>query len=226
MQQCPSCQYELTMKEQVENPESCPKCGIYFEKFLAKQAALKEAALSDAGRSGGIAGAREGLREVRSKRVAQERERSEARANPAYVSVVDFSVPFWSLVWFLVKLAFAAIPAAIIVWVIVISAGAVVSGFNEYSRIADASNAARSESPAGSGREEQCRSVELYAETVMTARQDGASMSSLIGDGASERTKRLIGQAFDRPRFDFPVLREREISEFKNKHYLECIRGY
>lgn len=31
------------------------------------------------------------------------------------VEIVDFNIPFWSIVWFLLKLTFAAIPAAIII---------------------------------------------------------------------------------------------------------------
>ena len=119
MQQCPSCQYELTMKEQVDNAESCPKCGIYFEKFLAKQAALKEAALSDSGRIGGLAGAKAGIRE--------ERELADSRSKPKHVSVVDFDVPFWALVRFMVKFVFATIPAAIIVALLIYGFASIVS---------------------------------------------------------------------------------------------------
>lgn len=41
----------------------------------------------------------------------------------SHVVITDVRIPFWSLVWLLVKLAFAAIPAAILVtviWMIVI----------------------------------------------------------------------------------------------------------
>lgn len=31
------------------------------------------------------------------------------------VEIVDFNIPFWSIVWFLLKLTFAAIPAGIII---------------------------------------------------------------------------------------------------------------
>lgn len=127
MQQCPSCQYELTMKEQVDNAESCPKCGIYFEKFMAKQAALKEAALSDSGRIGGLAGAKAGIREVRARREEQERELADSRSKPKHVSVVDFDVPFWALVRFMVKFVFATIPAAIIVALLIYGFASIVS---------------------------------------------------------------------------------------------------
>ena len=127
MQQCPSCQHELTMKEQIEQTNSCPACGIYFEKFLAKQAALKEAALSEEGRTGGMAGARAAVRQARSKREMEERANEASKSRPSHVSIVDFDLPFWSLVVFLVKLTFAAIPAAIIVALLVTGAGAVLS---------------------------------------------------------------------------------------------------
>jgi len=127
MQQCPSCSYELTMQEQVDNPDSCPKCGIYFEKFLAKQAALKEAALSEGGRTGGLAGAKAGMRQARAKRVEQERELADSRSKPTHVSVVNFDVPFWDLVRFMVKFVFATIPAAIIVTLLVYGFASIVS---------------------------------------------------------------------------------------------------
>lgn len=226
MQQCPSCSYELTMQEQVDNPDSCPKCGIYFEKFLAKQAALKEAALSEGGRTGGLAGAKAGMRQARAKRTEQEKKLADLRSNPTYVSVVDFKVPFWSLVFFLVKLVIAAIPAAIIVALIFSVPGVLINAFSEYSRLTDNSRAANAEAESRAERAESCKTVEQYAEIVMTARQDGAGISDLISGDLSERTRQIVYQAFDRPRFDVPSLREREINEFKNKYYLECARGY
>ncbi len=38
-----------------------------------------------------------------------------APAPPIVVRVVDFDIPFWSLVGFLLKLCFATIPAAIVI---------------------------------------------------------------------------------------------------------------
>ena len=222
MQQCPACSYELTMQEQVDNPDSCPKCGIYFEKFLAKQAALKEAALSESGRTGGLAGAKAGMRQARAKRAEQEK----SQPRTAAVAVVDFRVPFWSLVWFLVKLVIASIPAAIIVTLIVATPGMLLNAFSEYSRLADNSRAASAASEGRGERTETCRTVEQYAELVMTARQDGVGMSDLMSEDLSERTKQLVYKAFERPRFDVPSFREREINEFKNRYYLECVRGY
>lgn len=36
MQQCPACNYELTMAEQIEGEGKCPACGIYFAKHKAR----------------------------------------------------------------------------------------------------------------------------------------------------------------------------------------------
>ena len=130
MQQCPSCQHELTMKEQIDHPDSCPNCGIYFEKFLAKQSALKEGALSDKGRSGGIAGAKAAVRQGRSKRETEERARMDSRNSPIHVSVVDFDMPLWSLVMLLLKLSFAAIPAVIILTILIYGAAALLAVFD------------------------------------------------------------------------------------------------
>jgi hypothetical protein len=47
MQQCPACNYELTLAEQTAAEGKCPSCGIYFAKYkerLARQEAEAEAA--------------------------------------------------------------------------------------------------------------------------------------------------------------------------------------
>jgi hypothetical protein len=48
--------------------------------------------------------------------------------DPIEVTVVDFQVNCWSLVTFLVKLAFAAIPAAIIIFGVWLVLGAFLGG--------------------------------------------------------------------------------------------------
>lgn len=97
MQQCPSCQYELTMKEQVEAADSCPSCGVVYEEFLRERAEAME----------------------RKKRRLEEQGLQQIRkASPSHVVVTDFDIPFWSLIQFLVKLALAAIPAGLILIVI------------------------------------------------------------------------------------------------------------
>lgn len=37
MQQCPACNYELTMAEQASGQSQCPSCDVYFAKYLARQ---------------------------------------------------------------------------------------------------------------------------------------------------------------------------------------------
>lgn len=44
------------------------------------------------------------------------------------VVITDIKMPFWSMVWFLVKLSFAAIPALLIVWLVFALIGAVFGG--------------------------------------------------------------------------------------------------
>jgi hypothetical protein len=51
---------------------------------------------------------------------------SEEKQSRTPVTIHDIDIPFWSLVTFLVKLAIAAIPAAIIVTIIVYIAAQVV----------------------------------------------------------------------------------------------------
>ncbi|MDL2200822.1 hypothetical protein QQF45_17410 [Halopseudomonas aestusnigri] len=97
MQQCPSCQYELTMKEQVEAAESCPSCGVIYADFLRE---------------------REEAMERRRRRLEEQGLEQLKRASPSHVVVTDIDMPFWSLVQFLVKLALAFVPAGLILMVI------------------------------------------------------------------------------------------------------------
>ena len=47
---------------------------------------------------------------------------------PTRVSVVDFEIPFWSLVRLMVKFAFASIPAVIIIVLTVLFAAVILGG--------------------------------------------------------------------------------------------------
>lgn len=109
MQQCPSCSYELTMTEQIDSPDKCPKCGIYFAKFRAK--AQAEAQPFQA------------VKPTTPDRPSESSFR--LTADPVKVAtrglqgvqpvvVVDVHMRFWSMVVFMVKASLAAIPAIII----------------------------------------------------------------------------------------------------------------
>lgn len=70
----------------------------------------------------------------------------DARAAPSTqpVTVVNFNVPFWSLVRFLVKLAFASIPAAILIALLILIGTALIGGIGSslrYHRTANVESA-------------------------------------------------------------------------------------
>jgi len=86
---------------------------------------------------------------------------------------------------------------------------------------------------ASSHADEVCDSIAGIAATVMTARQNGADMAPLVaairGVEGSDSEKRvaleIIADAFSEPMYTTPAIRERAISEFRNKWYLVCFRS-
>lgn len=100
--QCPKCKYEPTMAEAQRSPADCVSCGVNYEGHARHQAnaAAQRAADQKRNANGPVAHVRQAMADHRG-------------ATP--VVIVDFEMGFGSMVRFLVKLAFAAIPAAIIV---------------------------------------------------------------------------------------------------------------
>lgn len=110
---CPKCKYEPTMAEQASNKDQCPSCGIFYAKYMAHLKA-KSNADSQTGKTEASA-----VSPSLSKKAVQ------AISGSQPVVVVDIQMKFWSMVVFMVKWAFAAIPALIIIGVII----TVLSGF-------------------------------------------------------------------------------------------------
>ncbi|MDC0407265.1 hypothetical protein OAM82_01275 [Candidatus Thioglobus sp.] len=48
------------------------------------------------------------------------------------VEVTDIKMPFFSMVWFMVKWAVASIPAIIILWLLFMLFGGLMGGFSRY----------------------------------------------------------------------------------------------
>lgn len=103
---CPKCKYEPTMAEQINNKEECPKCGIFYEKYRAQQ--------------------KENF-SVKTKTVSDKPAVQATMGQP--VIVVDIQMRFWSMVVFMVKWAFAAIPALIIIALIITALTMFLTGF-------------------------------------------------------------------------------------------------
>ncbi len=99
--QCPKCHYEPTLSEQQTSPDDCVKCGINYQGY-ARKAAAGQAAVD--------------LRAAElSKMSPSVREAVFNHQGAQPVVVIDIRMGFWSMVIFMVKAAFAAIPAMIIV---------------------------------------------------------------------------------------------------------------
>ena len=109
--QCPNCGYEPTMAEMQRSPDDCVKCGINYQGFARS---LERRAEEDRERRAKLAAMAPAVKEA-----------AQAYAGAQPVVVVDIKMGFWSMVIFMVKWAFAAIPAMLIIAVI----GAMIFGF-------------------------------------------------------------------------------------------------
>lgn len=112
--QCPKCQYEPTLSEQQSSPGDCLKCGINYEGYARKTATERAAVDVRAAEL--------------SKMSPSVREAVYNHQGAQAVVVVDVKMGFWSMVVFMVKWAFAAIPAMIIVALITALLVALLSG--------------------------------------------------------------------------------------------------
>lgn len=144
--QCPACNNDYEVAD-FGDPARCPGCGVYYEKAmalkqrrLAAQAEAEKAESSAASDSlGKLAGALQGAklavsegrreRELEQKRIEEAHSVSAARP----VVVVDIKMGFWSMVIFMVKWAFASIPALIIIFLIGTAVLSFFAGFMSYS---------------------------------------------------------------------------------------------
>lgn len=118
--QCPACQYQPTAQEMATSPEQCPNCSRFYAKAatqrLADEAAKAERLRSAAERAREInAAAKSGGFKFSADPVEQAT-RGLAGVQP--VVVVDVQMRFMSMVRFMVMWAFASIPAAMIVGLI------------------------------------------------------------------------------------------------------------
>lgn len=99
---CPKCKYEPTLSEMKINPGTCPSCGVIYERYSAAVKARAAGLEVTKGKVGVSA----------STPVGQVQE----------VVVTDIRMGFMSMVAFMVKWAFAAIPAVVIIaffWVMI-----------------------------------------------------------------------------------------------------------
>lgn len=117
--QCPKCGYEPTLAETQRSPDDCVKCGINYAghaRHLAEQAQRKK----------------EGAATIKLAPAVRDATARYPGAQP--VVVIDINMSFWSMVKFMVKFAFAAIPALLIVTFVVGVAITAYSSYRLYTR--------------------------------------------------------------------------------------------
>ena len=73
------------------------------------------------------------------------------------------------------------------------------------------------------GREETCKIIEKLAREVMTQRQDGRSMSDMMGSMGEERvTREMVLLAYKKPRYGTDEYIQKSITDFANKTASIC----
>lgn len=107
--QCPKCGHEPTLSEVQSSPNDCTQCGINFEGYARSQQALREQVPI-------------GMKASPEVKAVVSRFPG---AQP--VVVIDVDMKFWSMVRFMVKWAFASIPALLIIFAIGVALSAVWS---------------------------------------------------------------------------------------------------
>ena len=110
---CPKCAHEPTLTEIQNSPDSCPSCGVIYEKYRQAQA---RPAPAD----------KKTVSKVTRARAAINGEFIDDNAQ--YVVVTDIRMRFWSMVIFMVKWVLASIPAIIILGVIMMALGSAATG--------------------------------------------------------------------------------------------------
>lgn len=107
--QCPKCNHEPNMSDMLASPGTCPNCGVIYEKYIAAmKASLK--AKTQPGQAAPL----------KNKSAVTVKDSS---GHVQEVVVADIRMSFMSMVTFMVKWAFAAIPAMVIIamiWVVII----------------------------------------------------------------------------------------------------------
>ncbi|NWD49020.1 hypothetical protein [Pseudomonas gingeri] len=138
--QCPHCQH-IPEPGETEDHSRCPACHVFYHKALAKQLAQAEERNQQQAEELRNAKA---AHEIRGKYIEELKQRPEPTtpvvsyqvteglgefrgATP--VVVLDFKMNFYSMIWFMVKLSIASIPALIILWIVFLVGSLMFGGF-------------------------------------------------------------------------------------------------
>jgi len=237
---CPKCNYEPTMAEQTNSPNICPSCGVVYAKVKAQQenrsginygpSVLDQMSMH-------AKNAKESVRAGRARR-------AEAELTSASETVItNIKIPFGSLIWLMTKLILAALPAlalAVVILTMLVSVlGGAFSGYKNFSE----RTSLYSDEPAAKSLDAEsdtslpeikpkrqevlntCKNFESFAEVIMIGRQGGVSMSTAMGDGASELLNHIVVNAYEKPRYRGDEMQRMEVEDFKNDVYLECVNN-
>jgi len=216
------------MAEQAESPDICPKCGVVYAKVQAQRGTKGTVRQGPAVASQMAAAARPSP-------PRKSGSDSELVAIDGDVVVTGVNIPFFSLIWLMTKIILAALPAIALATLIVVMLssfiGGVFTSYNKYSSSAPsvASDEVAAVIPAETpDRQEvvkQCRSFADFAEVLMQGRQSGVSMTTAMGEGESELISQLVVRAYEKPRYSTAEMQRKEVEDFKNDVYLECVKN-
>ncbi|SEI17220.1 hypothetical protein [Pseudomonas asplenii] len=136
---CPNCEH-IPEPGETEDHSRCPKCHVFYHKSLAKRLELAEATNQQQAEE--LRNAR-AAHEIRGKYI-EELKQSTEKPKPVVsyqvkeglgeyqgatpVVVLDFKMNFYSMIWFMVKLSIASIPALIIVKLATVIVGVLTGG--------------------------------------------------------------------------------------------------
>ena len=74
-----------------------------------------------------------------------------------------------------------------------------------------------------------CKALGDLAETIMTARQEGASLSDMMGrikdSEIADIQRKIILAAYEEPRWATEETKKEAIEDFRNEIELECYKG-
>lgn len=235
--QCPKCSYEGTMAE-FGDDRKCPECGAYYDKVIQHvQREIERPAPPKVEPEGPTLRERAdaamlAVNEGRKRRKASEALDASRRGQPEYVRLTGVDIPFLSLVWLMTKLILASIPATALAIIIVTGIYSFVSGMagGYRSAVQSVTQSAALDASDSTGAVsekvlEACKSIETFAETVMESRQGGMAMSSAMNITDNPLLASIVVEAYERPRFNSEDIQRKTIEEFKNKHYLACIKA-
>lgn len=191
--QCPKCGYEPTLTEAQRSPDDCVKCGINYAghaRHLAEQAQRKK----------------EGAATIKLSPAVRDATARYPGAQP--VVVIDINMSFWSMVKFMVKFAFATIPAALIVTFVVSAAISAYSSYQLYTRVSQVKPTAETQRQSMAPNRiyvslpvsERFYEINRYQDdiwtviTVRTERADGGVSYSKLQVDCSRGLARVIAQ--------------------------------